>query len=157
MTHHQLVKLAKKWLVHKGCVVVLTEKASRIGEIPDSIGWEPNGRSTLIECKASRADFRRDKNKWFRINSTGLGQRKYFMAPEGLIPRDEVPESWGLLEVSGTVIRTVINNDLLYYDKHRAAAELPLLVACLKKAQIELSEQSRSRRKRVRNHGKSCG
>lgn len=148
MTHKRLVKLARAWLRAKGCKLILSERTSSLGEQPDAIGWMDGRASILIECKASLADFRRDKDKWFRHNGLGMGQKRYFMAPAGLIPQSEIPDGWGLLEVTGTIIRAVIDNGLLYYDEHRAAAELPLLVACLRKAQIELSEKKRGRRRR---------
>lgn len=30
----------------------------------------------------------------------GMGEFRYYMAPKGLIPLDEIPKNWGLLEVS---------------------------------------------------------
>jgi hypothetical protein len=146
MTHKRLVKLAKAWLRTKGCKLILSERVSSLGESPDVIGWLDGRASVLIECKASLADFRRDYDKWFRHNGLGMGQKRYFMAPAGMIPKNEIPDGWGLLEVVGTKIRTVIDNELLFYDDHRAAAEIPLLVACLRQAQLKLSMQKGRRR-----------
>jgi hypothetical protein len=146
VTHKQLVKIGRAWLRAKGCCLVLSEKASPSGETPDVIAWRNNGHSILIECKTSRSDFRRDKDKWFRSRAPGLGQQRYFMAPVDIIPKNELPDGWGLLEVKGTIVKTIVQNDLLYYDARRAAAELPLLVACLRQAKIKLSMQRKNRR-----------
>ena len=62
-THAELVKRAEHWLMKTvGCSFCLTELTTSAGEIPDAIGWK-NGRSILIECKATRADFLSDKKK----------------------------------------------------------------------------------------------
>lgn len=69
-------------------------------EIPDAIGWAYGGRlSILVECKVSRSDFRADQKKLFRRKThLGMGTHRYYMAPTGIIPLDDVPEMWGLLE-----------------------------------------------------------
>lgn len=151
ITHSGLIKIARKWLVKaRRCGVVLSEVADPLtGETPDVIGWR--GRhSILIECKTSKADFRRDMKKWFRVGSPGLGQRRYFMAPVGIVPADEVPNGWGLLEVDGAVVKTVLEEDLLFHDEKRAAAELPLLVAALRRTQLKLKSRRRRRTRKTR-------
>lgn len=57
LTHKKLVGIAAKWLSANHCVVC-TELAI-VGEEADVIGWR-SGRSTLVEAKASRADFMAD-------------------------------------------------------------------------------------------------
>lgn len=103
MRHPDLVERAAAWLRNtKRCGVVLTE-ASGGHEIPDAIGWRCGGRvSTLVECKASRADFLRDAQKWHRRHAAhvGIGQERYYMAPAGMLRPDEIPEGWGLVEVT---------------------------------------------------------
>ena len=81
--------------------VVLTElSAATYGaEIPDILGFCPN-KSILIECKASLADFRADQKKPFRIvGENSLGLLRWYLAPRGLIPVEEISDKWGLLEV----------------------------------------------------------
>lgn len=147
MTHDDLVKIAKKWLIKgRSCSVVLTETQAQSGEIPDCIGWRGQ-LSILIECKTSFADFRRDLKKWYRNSGPGIGQRRYFMAPKGVIPVDEIPPNWGLLEVEGNVVKTKRKVDLHYIDERIASAEVPLLVAALRRSQIRASSR-RGRRKR---------
>jgi len=146
VTHKRLVKIARLWLRAKGCRLVLCERASSDGETPDSIGWKSGRQSILIECKASRADFRRDKDKWFRHGELGMGQQRFFMAPLGVIPKAELPAGWGLLEVKGNNVLTTVPCDLRYFDEKRAAAEVPLLVACLRRSQLELVNHRKARR-----------
>jgi hypothetical protein len=96
--HNQLVSLAAKWLA-KSHSVVITEIAGG-SECPDAIGWT-SGSSTLIECKASRSDFKADASKQFRAYpSGGMGVFRYYLAPADLIKADELPDAWGLLEVN---------------------------------------------------------
>jgi hypothetical protein len=74
---------------------------SRHGERPDALGWDGTGFSTLIECKASRADFLADRRKVFRDVGCwhlGMGQRRFYMTPPKLLLPADVPERWGLLE-----------------------------------------------------------
>jgi hypothetical protein len=147
MTHDALVKIARKWLIKaRECSVVLTETQAQSGETPDAIGWRGQ-LSILIECKTSLADFRRDKNKWFRNSGPGIGQQRYFMAPKGVIPLSEVPPNWGLLEVKGNVVKTVRKVDLLYLDERVASAEVPLLVAALRRAHVRASGRRKRRKK----------
>ena len=109
ITHAELVELGMKWLVkpyaacaeygHSGCAVVISELVTSLIEQPDVLGF--NGRkSILIECKASRADFNHDSDKIFRqCPQIGVGEQRWYMAPQGLIPHDRIPPKWGLLEV----------------------------------------------------------
>lgn len=110
MTHAELVLAAGRWLRGAGrCTVVLEELCAATGnsENPDAIGWY-SSQTLLIECKASRSDFLADRKNSFRVDpSRGMGMYRYFMAPKGMLRPDEMPERWGLLEVSGRrVLRT---------------------------------------------------
>lgn len=141
LTHHQLVHAASRWLRgHERCPIVLTEFTSAVKEIPDAIGWRRGGRiSILIECKVSRSDFLRDKEKPHRkFGKIALGQERLYMAPMGLISVDELPRGWGLLEVS--------ENGTRVYARHRtrprrsrdvSGHELPLLFAAVMRFQLD--------------------
>lgn len=108
MTHDELVKVAERWLRKKHRIVLSDVRCSMISEQPDAIGWSLSGFSTLIECKSSVADFRRDRKKFARrFDDRGMGFRRYYLAPAGIIPLPEVPEKWGLLEVSGAKIKEI--------------------------------------------------
>lgn len=116
ITHKELVKIAVKWAMGRHNVVISERGA--INEIPDVVGLH-YAYTTLIECKASRADFQRDKFKITRRHSDiCIGNYRIYCAPHGLLSEDDIPETWGLLEVypSGHVkLRTNIY-------KHRAGA-----------------------------------
>jgi hypothetical protein len=78
--------------------VVLYEFATEADENPDVIGWAPGAGSVLIECKLGRSDFLKDAAKTVRMNPrTGMGQRRYYLCPSGLIQVKDLPPKWGLL------------------------------------------------------------
>lgn len=131
-THSQLVALAGQWLERQGHVVVITELATAAGEIPDALGFD--GRtSTLIECKVSRSDFATDAKKYFRRESwRGMGARRFYMTPKGLVNRDELPEGWGLLEISDKGRAKCVHDAGNYFEKN-AQAEIALLLSALRR------------------------
>lgn len=95
MSHKELVERAGKWL-NKNHGVVCMEVVCYAPETPDAIGFN-HTHSTVVECKASRADFLRDKKKWHRTVGIGMGNYRYYLCEPGVIKFDEVPERWGLL------------------------------------------------------------
>jgi len=95
-----LVAAAARWLGKK-CAVVVTDLVTYAGETPDAIGWT-SVNSILVECKASRSDFKADARKPFRVRGEGMGELRYYMTPEGMVQPEELPEGWGLLEVAVT-------------------------------------------------------
>lgn len=110
MTHDDLVKKACIWLGGPGrCTVVGSEFTSwGCAESPDAIGWDYLGRCVVVECKTSRSDFFADAKKPYRSKVCGLGATRYYLAPQGLLKPEELPEGWGLIEVKpsgGTVKR----------------------------------------------------
>jgi len=100
MTHDQLVEAAARWLYNtKRCSVVVTELSG--GEEADAIGWH-GGYSTLVECKVSLGDLRRDKDKPSRRHEElGMGLTRYLLVPldlrDKVVDKDLLPEGWGLL------------------------------------------------------------
>lgn len=98
MTHTECVEYAARYL-SKRCPVVLPEFFCFNAELPDVIGFK-NETSTLIECKISRSDFLADKKKSFRINpDKGMGDRRFYCVPKGLVTKEELPIGWGLLYI----------------------------------------------------------
>ena len=89
LSHSDLVDRASSWLRNTvNCGVVLAEIVTDIatGEQPDAIGFKSGGISILVECKASRADFKVDAKKHFRKNpACGVGLYRFYMCPAGLI------------------------------------------------------------------------
>ena len=99
-----------------------------ISECPDAIGWSQRG-SVLIECKASRDDFKADSKKYFRKNGEyGVGEYRYYMAPDGLINVDELPDMWGLIEIDRSgQSRVLRKSEAFRYDarnEHRILLSL---------------------------------
>lgn len=100
-THNQLVRRIAAWFKsrHKSSIV-MAEFVTSAQEIPDVLAMQSGAHSVLVECKVSRSDFLSDKNKFFRRQEDyGMGDKRYYAAPAGLINAEELPEGWGLLEV----------------------------------------------------------
>lgn len=118
MTHADLVKRADKWLkFNQRCNVIFLEwYGGRQREIPDAIGFKKNSKSVLVECKASYSDFKADEEKYFRKRMAyGMGDFRYYMAPPGIIPIEELPKGWGLLEVYDKKVSTKVKSKV--FDK----------------------------------------
>jgi hypothetical protein len=136
LTHKELVKKAQAWLTNnRRCTIVLTELATRNNETPDAIGFfASGGASILIECKASRADFLADKNKVFRREAErGMGDHRYFLIPAKLVNPDELPDSWGLLELYDKQVRTAKEST---YTAANKSAEVVMLVSVLRRLEL---------------------
>jgi hypothetical protein len=101
--HNELCRQGKRWLEKTiGARLAISEIVcnSIWGEIPDVIGWK-SGYSLLIECKTSRADFKADSKKIFRMNPDyGMGTFRLYLCPDETIKPDELPKGWGLLYYS---------------------------------------------------------
>ena len=104
--HQRLQQAAARWLKRQqcgphrrsGCPVVVLDIETCASETPDVIAWN-SMISVMVECKASRADFLRDAKKPHRILTQGIGNRRYYAAPEGMLKPEEMPVDWGLLEM----------------------------------------------------------
>lgn len=100
-THADLCERAARWLKTVGCGVTAVELVTRAGEQPDVIGWR-HGHSVLCEVKISRADFYADRAKPWRAEPVlGMGDWRFYVAPQGLLFPCEMPPGWGLLEWDG--------------------------------------------------------
>jgi len=103
VTHSLLVELARKWLSSRGCVVIVTEPRAgwrnETGESPDLLGWEADGTCWVLEVKTSRSDYLADKLKPWRQAGVGLGNRRCYVCPQGLLKAEELPFGWGLVEL----------------------------------------------------------
>lgn len=116
MTHKYLIEVAYKWVLKRGsCGVAFKELKTANIEIPDVIGFG-SGFSVVIECKVSRSDFLKDKNKPHR--QKGMGTFRYFCCPIGLIKVEELPEKWGLIYVQPNGDCKLAKNPK--HDRHRA-------------------------------------
>lgn len=135
MTHSNLVALGVKWLSRQSSTVFY-EFAAAAKENPDIIGWS-SGFSTLIECKATRADFLSDGKKIVRRNARrGMGQRRYYLCPAGVIEIEDLPKKWGLLWVEKGCI--AVKREARGHPERSLIAEITFLNAMLRRAQIRI-------------------
>lgn len=135
MRHADLCAIAVKWLQRAnsaggpGCHVAVSEcRSGWTGEVPDAIGFRAAGSlddgSIVIECKTSRSDFLADRKKAHRAGG-GCGNWRYFMAPEGIIAPDELPERWGLLTVNGRGhVKAVVGLAVKYRQSYAKDADI---------------------------------
>lgn len=170
MTHKDLENRAERWLKHTiKCKLVLMDYYARIHERPDALGWKAD-TSYLIECKASRSDFIRDKKKKSRKGDAGMGNLRFYMAPPGIIKPEDLPPKWGLVEVYPT--RTVLkvraqrfnsSVNMLRNERfvlmHALARALSVDPTCIDvgklQAKADFLEYKLNRKRRVKRHGKS--
>lgn len=134
MTHAELVERAAKWLRSQGFGTVIAENLYGGDENPDAIGWKCSGHSLLVECKVSRSDFLADAAKSFRKHpSLGMGVERVYMTTPGVIRRDELTNGWGLVEVRGQRVVTVVKPTPRYdINKH---AEIGWLVKYIRRVE----------------------
>jgi len=145
MTHQQLVRLAERWLRRKyRCGIVLSEQSCASGETPDVIGWKNSCRSIVIECKVSRADFFADRSKPWRIEpETGMGCERFYLVPQGLIGKDELPKHWGLLECkAGEITISVKPCRQSQRTEVGFMWEMNLLLVSLRRVEVRIEPQS---------------
>jgi len=143
MTHAQLVEKAVHWLRRYRCGVVLSEQACVSGEMPDAIGWKRACHSVLVECKVTRSDFLADRAKPFRFEPTrGVGCERFYLVPGGLVRAEELPQGWGLLEVSRNKIETVRASAKNLRSASGFRCEMNLLLASLRRVEVRVEPQS---------------
>lgn len=151
MTHDELVKVAVRWLrrpcadrrdygpehwYKPGCGVVVPELVSYGGEIPDAIGWVSSGYSFMVECKASRADFRAEARKGAARVGSRVGAECLYLCPEGIIPVEEVPEAWGLLYVSHKGRRVKVVKASRANPNRDIRGEMSLMYSLLRRVEV---------------------
>lgn len=128
-THAELVGAASRWL-QKKCAVIITEIATT-GEEPDALGWHGT-HSTLVECKAGLSDFYSDRQKPFRRDpARGIGCRRYFMTPVGLVSVEKLPVGWGLLEFDGEKVKRIKESE--YFADTDTRQEIRILLSTLRR------------------------
>lgn len=104
MTHAELVEAAARWAERRRYRVVLRDvQCVLVSEQPDVIAWKSHGASLLVECKATRSDFLRDRKKaWRRDPEAGMGYERYYAVPSLSVVADVGASwlgGWGLLLV----------------------------------------------------------
>jgi len=128
-----LIQHSAAWLKRKGYPLVITDMTHAGSETADAIGWN-NKHSTLIECKASRSDFRSDASKSFRIKpDTGMGTFRYYCTPAGLLKPEELPEGWGLLEWDGRKMVELRKSGRFTQKPYGVRQEVSLLLSAIRR------------------------
>lgn len=143
--HARLVEHAVRWLrANYRCGVILSEQYCATGEVPDVIGWKGFCRSVLVECKVSRADFVADAAKPFRLHpEEGMGCERFYLAPAGVIRREELPKHWGLLEFRKREIHLAVKPGQIDLRSPMALMkEMNLLLASLRRVELRIEPQS---------------
>lgn len=136
-SHADLVELGAAWLRKQKWPVVITDVVSGSPETPDVIGFKTGG-SVLLEAKASRSDFLRDKKKHFRMfPEEGMGDDRFFVCAPGIVTAEDVPEGWGLLvpNSKGTGLRCRLKPPgRAFYNRPRGLrSETKLLVSLIRR------------------------
>ena len=153
MTHSDLVAIAANWLAKtRKCQLVLTEFAciNDVCLIPDAIGWA-SGWCILVECKTSRADFLVDRKKLMHaLPDCAPGQERWYMAPQGLLTVEPMPDGWMLVEVArdGKLVIPPYPKRANRYgagvtDRLRRGAETPWLLSVIRRQREEIAELRR--------------
>lgn len=104
--HEQLCEKGVSWLKRNGFpVAAMNVWAVGSRERVDCIGYRQQC-SAMIEVKVSRSDFLADRKKPERL-AGGVGTYRFYLTPAGLIAVNDLPEGWGLLELSGRSVQMV--------------------------------------------------
>lgn len=146
MTHAELVALAVAWL-RRGVsietptgntwptkhVPAFAEFVTYSPEKPDAIGWH-DGVSMVVECKVSRADFFADRTKPHMGSATsGMGRRRYYLVPDGLVVASEVPDWCGLAYARGRSVDIVRPAPMREIDQASAVHECLVLASAIRR------------------------
>ena len=143
LSHSRLVDEAVRWLRSYRCGIVLSEQSCSSGETPDAIGWKKRNHSVVIECKISRADFLADAVKpWRTKPECALGCERYYLAPQKMLRREELPPGWGLLEVSGRQVQLAQKSKKNLRSAAGFANEMNLLLSSLRRVEVRIEPQT---------------
>ena len=91
--------------------------------------------SVVIEVKTSHSDFLADKKKWCRSDvaeekNKQAGRHRWYLCPEGVIKKEELPDKWGLLYWDGKKVYPV--KAPRQFD-NTAAADMAILTSILRR------------------------
>lgn len=167
LTHSELVDLAARYLRYKGYEVILTEPGYR-SELPDAIGFK-SGCSCLIECKASRSDFLKDKKKPFRNGTVkGIGSERIYLTNPNVANVHDLPPKWKLMWAVNENELLLINpfpifgysNDLNEYrfssDERNIELENDLLYSWCWRSLHYYTPTGESKGKKLEVYGREC-
>lgn len=157
LDHETLCEIGERWLrTRMNCWVVIaaTQKRGK-GEEPDRLGFSRTMNcSVLIEAKASPEDFTADQRKpWRQDPQYGMGRRRVYIAPMGMIHFSNLPQGWLLLEVNdfGEIVKEIDGKAFGFVQHINAkSAEIRLLVHEIERLQYLTAEPSVRRPQQTR-------
>lgn len=145
--HYELCKLGARFIRRRGFHGNQTPNKFAVVELicagaenPDI--WATNGlTTTLVEVKTSHSDFMADQKKYARspqAEQAGhtIGNYRYYLAPAGIITKEELPENWGLLEWDGKKIHMVVRAKYLKVQSEFELAIMTSIMSRILKPQI---------------------
>ena len=114
---------------------VAIELCTAGSENTDVWGLGAFNESAVIEVKISHSDFLADKKKWCRSEmaeklNLQAGRLRWYLCPEGIISKDELPDKWGLLYWDGKKVYPVVAPRPF---KDTAAADMEILTSILRR------------------------
>lgn len=107
MKRCDLLHIGRRYMVqaiHLDPVLVEYTPPLSLNWVPDLIGWKLDIgyggtyvlNSYIIDVRASISEFRKDSANKARSKSS-LGQNRYYLTPDGLVHKSDLPEGWGLI------------------------------------------------------------
>lgn len=129
--HHDMCLAVARFICKKGIgksippmpitAVELSSITTGTVESPDIIAFHQNTINSsciVFEIKLSRADFKADFSKECREAGIGMGVRRYYVVPTGLVSVDEELNGWGLVYFDGKNLE-LVKESRLYDEKER--------------------------------------
>ena len=107
MKRCDLLRIGRRYMVqaiHLDPVLVEYPSPPVLNWMPDLIGWKLDIgfggtyvlNSYIIDVCANLKEFRKDStNK--ALAKSSLGQNRYYLTPDGLVQKADLPEGWGLI------------------------------------------------------------
>ena len=91
--------------------------------------------SVVIEVKVSHVDFKADQKKWCRsdvaeMNGRQAGRLRWYLCPEGVVKKEELPPKWGLLYWDGKRVYPVVAPKPF---ENTSAADMDILTSILRR------------------------
>lgn len=107
MKRCDLLHIGRRYMIqaiHLDPVLVEYTPPPSLNWVPDLIGWKLDIgfggayvlNSYIIDVCANLKEFRKDStNK--ELAKSNLGQNRYYLTPDGLVQKADLPEGWGLI------------------------------------------------------------
>nr|DAU72611.1 MAG TPA: DNA repair protein MmcB-like protein [Caudoviricetes sp.] len=105
-------------------------------ESPDIIAFHQNISNSsciVFEIKLSRADFKADFSKECREAGIGMGVRRYYVVPTGLVSMYEELNGWGLVYFDGKNLELIKESRLYNETERQTFGETNTLINLIKR------------------------